>query len=48
MLRNRFGIVGNHRELTEKVLSNIERYLETSEMSGLYRKRSGKIIMPRY
>jgi hypothetical protein len=31
MLRDRFGIIKNHRELTGYVLSNIGRVLETSE-----------------
>jgi hypothetical protein len=31
MLRDRFGINGNHMELTENVLSNVGRVSETSE-----------------
>jgi hypothetical protein len=32
MLRDRFGINGNQKELTDDVLSNIERVPETSKM----------------
>jgi hypothetical protein len=31
MLRDRFGINGNHKELSRNVLSNIGRVPETSE-----------------
>jgi hypothetical protein len=32
MLRDRFGIIENHRELTKNIPSSTERVLETSEM----------------
>jgi hypothetical protein len=31
-LRSRFGIIKSHREVSEKVLGNIGKVLETSEM----------------
>jgi hypothetical protein len=32
MLRDQFGIIGNHRELTKNVPSNIRRLPEISEV----------------
>jgi hypothetical protein len=32
MLRDKLGIIGSHRELIEKVLGNIGKVLETSEI----------------